>query len=155
MTRLPATTSTPPAADEPFVEPRRQDPIYQALKDLGVHEVRVTYSGSGDSGCIDEVEARNKKGKPIPLPATPVPIVLSHSDWDSATGQYSTSNKSNETMPLKEAVEQWCYDLLEEHFPGWEINEGSSGTIIIDPAGRQGRIDHTYLVPDCDHRSFQ
>ena len=49
MTRLPATTSTPPAADEPFVEPRRQDPIYQALKDLGVHEVRVTYSGSGDS----------------------------------------------------------------------------------------------------------
>jgi hypothetical protein len=141
--------------NEPRVEPRRQDPIYQALSALGVHKLHVTYSGAGDSGCIDEIEASNKKGETIPLPATPVSIGLIHAEWDAATGTYSTSVRSVEEIPLKDAVEQWCYDLLEEHYPGWEINEGSSGTIIIDPAARQGHIDHTYLVPQSDYTSFQ
>jgi hypothetical protein len=152
---LPTVIPNPADTDEPFVEPSRQDPIYQALSNLGVHKLFVTYSGSGDSGCIDEIEAYDKDAKLVPLPGTPVSVTLMHSDWDFETGKYSTTIKSIAEMPLKDAVDQWCYDLLEEHFPGWEINEGSSGTITINPEGREGEIEHTYLIPDYAHRSFQ
>jgi hypothetical protein len=145
----------PVEIDEPFAEPRRRDQIYQALSKFGIRMLRITYSGSCDSGCIDEIEALTKDRELIPLPATPVAITLTHTDYDFATAQYRTASKSVETMPLNEAVEQWCYDLLEEHFPGWEINEGSSGTIIIDATERQGSIDHTYLVPHIESRRFQ
>ncbi|MGO9984620.1 MAG: DUF6878 family protein [Rhodomicrobium sp.] len=152
---LPAVLPNPTGTDEPFVQPRRQDPIYQALSELGVHKLLVNYSGSGDSGCIDDVEARNNEDVVIPFPDTPVSITLTHTNYDFGTGQYSTASKSVQTMPLKDAVEQWCYDLLEEHYPGWEINEGSSGAIVIDPENRAGRIDHTFLEPMSDSRSFQ
>lgn len=32
----------------------------------------------------------------------------------------------------REAVESWAYDELAERYGGWEINEGSRGTITID-----------------------
>src|SRR5215469_6621663 len=99
---LPAITD-PRNADEPFVEPRRQDPIYQALKKLGIHMIQITYSGSCDSGCIDEIEALTVSCELIPLPATPVSVTLTHTDFDFKTGQYSTSTKSVATMPLKDA----------------------------------------------------
>ena len=56
--------------------------------------VEVSYQGSGDSGCIENVSG--------------------------------LSNEEAET-----AIEDISYGLLER-FPGWEINDGSSGTIVID-----------------------
>jgi hypothetical protein len=152
---LPAAIPNPADTDEAFVEPRRQDPIYQALHELGVHKLLVNYSGSGDDGCIDDIEARDKNDEVISFPDTTVPVTLANTDCDFTTGKYSTTNKSVQPMQLKEAVEQWCYDLLEEHYPGWEINEGSSGMIVIDPENRAGRIDHTFLEPVSNSMSVQ
>jgi hypothetical protein len=152
---LPAIIPNPAGTGEPFVEPRRQDPIYQALAELGICELHVSYSGSGDSGAISDVSAWDKDNNPITLPDTPVPVTLSHTDFDFSTGNYSTAVSSVKTMKLTEAVEQWCYDLLEEHYPGWEIDDGSDGTIVIDPHKRTGNIEHHYLERVDDYRSFQ
>jgi hypothetical protein len=145
----------PIEADVSFVEPRRQDPIYCALRDLGVCQLHISYSGSCDSGCINEVEAFDKDNKVIPLPQTLVPYTFTHTTYNLEDAHYATTTTETKELPLSEAVEQWCYDLLEEFYPGWEINEGSSGTIIIDPSGREGRIDHCYLVPQDERKSFQ
>lgn len=56
--------------------------------------LEVTYSGSGDSGCIDGIEIARA---------------------DAGTD-----------------IETFVYDQLETRFGGWEINEGSQGTMIID-----------------------
>jgi hypothetical protein len=145
----------PEPADEAFIEPRRQGPIYRALAELKICKLHVSYSGSGDSGCISDITAFNEDNNPISLPDLSVPVTLTHTDFDFSTGQYSTSAKSVKTMGLPEAVEHWCYDLLEEHFPGWEINDGSDGTIVIDPQTRSGEIEHHYLERAGDCRSFQ
>ena len=150
---LPAVITNPPACDE---ESRRQDPIYHALRELGIHELHVRYSGSGDSGCINEVEARNQQGQPVELPSTPVPYTFTHTSYDFQTGNYSTEATETKELPLSEAVEQWCYDLLEEHYPGWENDNGADGIIAIDPAKREGRIDHQvfFMESDFERRSF-
>jgi hypothetical protein len=145
-------TDNLPAVIEPI---RKQDPIYRALRELGIKTVRLTYSGSCDSGCINEVEALNNDDKLVVLPQTLTPYTFTHTTYDFQAGGYSTTTSETKELPLSEAVEQWCYDLLEEHHPGWEINEGSSGEMIIDPIERQGNIGHTFLVPDYVRRSFQ
>ena len=150
---LPAVIANPPASVE---EPRRQDPIYDALRVVGVHTLRVRYSGSGDSGSIDEVEALDRDGHLIKLPHTPVPYTFTHTTYDFKTGSYETETTDTNELPLSEAVEQWCYDLLEEHFPGWENDGGADGTIIIDPSQVAGHIEHTsyFTKSYSERRSF-
>jgi hypothetical protein len=145
-------TDNLPAVIQPV---RKQDPIYRTLRQLGVKELRITYSGSCDSGCINEVEALDKDGKLIPLPQTLIPYTFTHTTYDFQAARYATATTETKDLALPEAVEQWCYDLLEEHYPGWEINEGSSGAIIIDPEKCEGHIDHIYLVEQPGYRSFQ
>ena len=149
----PAQITNPPA---PIEECRRQDPIYNALRELGVHELRVRYSGSGDSGSVNEVEAFDRDAQPIKLTPTPVPYTFTHTSYDFQTGNYETGVTETKELPLSEAVEQWCYDLLEEHYPGWENNDGADGTIIIDPAKREGQIEHQiyFTQSDFERRSF-
>ncbi|MGB0083989.1 MAG: DUF6878 family protein [Rhodomicrobiaceae bacterium] len=150
---LPVTITNPPA---PVEECRRQDPIYRTLRELGVHELRVRYSGSGDSGSINEVEARNKQGQPVELLSTPVPYTFIHTSYNFQTGNYDTEVTETKELPLSEAVEQWCYDLLEEHYPGWENDDGADGVIVIDPEKQEGRIDHQifFMQSDFERRSF-
>ena len=150
---LPALITNPPA---PVDESRRQDPIYHALRDLGVHTLRVRYSGSGDSGSVDEIEACDQQGQPVELPHTPVPYTFTHTTYDFKTGAYATEATETRDLPLSEAVEQWCYDLLQEHFPGWMNNEGADGTIVIDPAKREGHFEHQiyFTQSDFERRSF-
>jgi hypothetical protein len=33
---------------------------------------------------------------------------------------------------VPDIIENWCYNQLEEHYGGWEINEGSDGSFIFN-----------------------
>ena len=54
----------------------------------------------------------------------------------------------NEFQPTGDAVpagiEDWCYQQLERHFGGWEINEGSDGSFIFDFKNSVVTLNHTY-----------
>lgn len=46
--------------------------------------------------------------------------------------------------PVPSQVEDWCYQQLEEHFGGWEINEGSQGEFQFDFNQKTLILTHTY-----------
>lgn len=46
------------------------------------------------------------------------------------------------------AVEDWCYDQLENNFGGWEINEGSSGYFIFDLNDKSVDMSHTNNIEE-------
>ena len=46
--------------------------------------------------------------------------------------------------PSPGAVEEWCYQQLEENFGGWEINEGSQGEFQFDFNEKTVVLAHTY-----------
>ena len=46
--------------------------------------------------------------------------------------------------PSPGAVEEWCYQQLEENFGGWEINEGSQGEFQFDFNEKTVILSHTY-----------
>ena len=46
------------------------------------------------------------------------------------------------------AIEDWCYNQLERHFGGWEINEGSDGEFIFNFHDMTIELKHTYNVEE-------
>lgn len=50
--------------------------------------------------------------------------------------------------PSPGAVEEWCYQQLEDNFGGWEINEGSQGEFQFDFNNKTVILSHTYNVEE-------
>ena len=75
------------------------------------------------------------------MPERSVAIDIVESKYD-CTDRRFVSVIARRTVPIREAIENWCYDLLEQHFPGWEINEGSDGTIAIDVVKKTATLQH-------------
>ena len=48
--------------------------------------------------------------------------------------------------PSPGAVEEWCYQQLEDNFGGWEINEGSQGEFQFDFNEKTVILSHTYNI---------
>lgn len=89
---------------------------YDKLAAAGFHTVEIRYAGSGDEGFVNEII-------PSPLPDG---VELS--------------------AELYSELEERAYDVLEGSYAGWEINEGSSGSIKIDVPGRKAQIEHGWVV---------
>ena len=51
-------------------------------------------------------------------------------------------SRKQEELSLKEAVEYFCWDTLEDRHGGWEINEGGSGEFVLDVATRTITLTH-------------
>lgn len=82
------------------------------LKSLGFTEVSIGYDGIGDEGGITEIIATNTLGAPTSLPM-----------W------------GREEAPLgkvAEALENFAWQVLDEHHEGFEIDDGAFGTLTLN-----------------------
>lgn len=84
-------------------------------------KVLIEYSGSGDEGYINDITA----GPAIEGLAI--------------------------DTELYQDLEDVAYDLLEENFGGWEINEGSAGTMTIDVKERKVSIHHGWTIETTEY----
>ncbi|MCA1708772.1 MAG: hypothetical protein LC808_38025 [Actinobacteria bacterium] len=55
-------------------------------------------------------------------------------EFDGCGDEGSTNMLTSHDPEVETAATDVAYFLLEEHYPGWEINDGSSGTILVDLA---------------------
>lgn len=51
-------------------------------------------------------------------------------------------NENGDIMPENAIIEDFCVELISDHFGGWEINEGSSGNIVFDIKENEIQINH-------------
>lgn len=87
--------------------------LLHLLKDQGAVRIEVSYSGSGDSGGIDDTTAYNANDDLVTLP-------------DGAQA----------------LIEEWAWEHAIPH-TGWENNEGGEGTVTIDLATFEVEAEHT------------
>jgi len=92
---------------------RLKKEIIPRLKQWGVSKVRAEYSGYGDSGCIDGIT-------------------------------YLDAHDQSVNMALVQpASDPPIEDVLYEFLPaGFEINDGSQGTLTIDAAAGTVALEH-------------
>lgn len=99
--------------------------ILPRLQDAGIARVEIRFDGFGDSGAVEECACLDAAGAGIPCPD--VTLLEGEADSVDRTG-------SREPQSLGQALEQLTYLALERHHPGWEINDGACGELVIDVA---------------------
>ena len=104
-----------------------------------------SYFSEGDSTGIeydDMIEEWEEKGvfDDVSIPEDGYLVLKYNGGGDSG---YIESDFEN-GEPAPGAVEEWCYQQLEENFGGWEINEGSQGEFQFDFNEKTVILQHTY-----------
>jgi hypothetical protein len=104
-----------------------------------------SYFSEGDSMGIeydDMIEEWEEKGvfDDVSIPEDGYLVLKYNGGGDSG---YIESDFEN-GEPAPGAVEEWCYQQLEENFGGWEINEGSQGEFQFDFNEKTVILSHTY-----------
>jgi hypothetical protein len=62
------------------------------------------------------------------------------------SGYLEDSFNSGDSVPA--VVSDFCYNMLENRFGGWEINEGSQGNFEIDLDNKEISLNHTYNIDE-------
>ena len=106
---------------------RLKTEIIPRLKQWGVSKVRAEYSGYGDSGCIDGITYLDAHDQPVNMD-----LVRAASDPD---------------------IENVLYEFLPA---GFEINDGSQGTLTLDVLTGKATIQHqeNYTASNDSTREF-
>mgnify|MGYP007127763734 FL=1 len=110
--------------------------ILKCLKTkTNVNKVEVTYSGSGDSGAIEGayfLDLYDKEVKKTELFDTNVKYKSMLNSWQSYGDRDAGVSVKDIEKNIVEAIEDFCWDVLETTRGGWEINDGAEGTFNID-----------------------
>ena len=62
------------------------------------------------------------------------------------SGYLEDSFNNGDSVPA--VVSDFCYNMLENRFGGWEINEGSQGHFEIDLDKKEITLNHTYNIDE-------
>ena len=111
----------------------KKSKVLLKLKDLGVKSIMINFSGSGDSGDIDDVEYTDMNGT---------------SSWSN---NYIGPDTSNE---LDNEISDLFYDFVDEQacrHGDWVNNEGGYGTMIINVDGTYQLDYHQRTTEFCQH----
>ena len=84
--------------------PANKTALFDALAAAGITSVVVTFDGVGDSGQIEEIDARVGD---VTTELPPVAIKIATPAWDG-------SALDRRSLPLRDAVEDLAYAFLEE-----------------------------------------
>ena len=114
------------------LRPANKAALFDTLSAAGVVSIVVTFDGCGDSGQIESIDARDAHGE----------VALPEGETELASPTYDGAEVERRTLPVRDAIEQLAYDLLEELYAGWENNDGAYGEFAFDVAERTITLDY-------------
>lgn len=116
--------------------------MLQMIRDGGGKEIRISFDGSGDSGSVDSVEIYAGNDRLNMMFSVDYPETSS--SWSKEGGWVKTHEIKR--MPVKEALESFCYTMLEQTGIDWYNNEGGFGELYItlDPCEIQLEVNERY-----------
>jgi hypothetical protein len=123
--------------------------VIAALAAANITRVELEYEGRGDSGQIESVYAFDGKGSEVALPDVKVSVTTVER---MQLGGYSFPI---ETTDLEDAMKQIAYEQLEQRFGGWEIHDGSKGSVVFNMESRELEVRNMpYAEEQCETISF-
>ena len=114
------------------LRPANKTALFDALAAAGITQVIVAFDGAGDSGQIEQIDARSGEDT-VPLP--PDEIMICSAAWGDP-------GFVARTMTVEQAIEQLAYDFLSDTHGGWENDDGAYGEFTFDVATRSISLDY-------------
>ena len=145
-----------------FKMPEDDDISYERVDfdiDTERQEISVNHWWSFyDTGDSNSVEWEGEQGKEIfeewqeegvfdelEIPDNGILTVKYNGGGDSGFIE-NTFEEIGDQVPA--TIEDWCYNELEDHFGGWEINEGSDGEFVFDFNNMTITLNHSYNIEE-------
>ena len=118
--------------------PANKGALFDALAAAAITIVVVTFDGYGDSGQIENIEA--KAGDEIvPLPSGTIEI---------ARPAWGSDEIERHNLSIHDAIETLTYGFLGQTHGGWENNDGAYGDFTFDVADRS-------ITLECNERRME
>ena len=121
--------------------PANKAALFDALSRAGITKVVVNFDGYGDSGQIEQVEARAGDDVLVGLPLDQIEFV------EPVYGDPEKVERSTHTV--SEAIETLVYAFLEQTHDGWEDNDGAYGDFTFDVENRTITLDYNGRYTEC------
>ena len=133
--------------------------VCDALSETSIKLVVISYNGEGDSGSIEEcryyTDAEAESGDSSELCGDELTEALSKvKDFFVQVYDYEAHGYTARMRPVGDKLEDLAYEFLPM---GWEINEGSFGTLHIKVDEKELFRDHGTRIEDVnwDADTFQ
>ncbi|MAY76213.1 MAG: hypothetical protein CL802_01010 [Citromicrobium sp.] len=127
------------------LHPPNKAALFAALAATGITSVTVTFDGYGDSGQIEGFAAKAGDSD-AELPDTPVEL---------AGTSFGSDEIVRTTNPLPDAIEAFCYRVLESKHGGWENNEGAYGEFVLDVVAGTVEFDFNYRIETSENHFYE
>jgi hypothetical protein len=121
---------------------KNREIVKQLLEKHKIARVEVEFDGIGDSGQVDSISFIDADGEDTDLNAEPCKLFTKTSKI--VDGEY-VNEILEQDSDAEGLIEEIVYYVLEAKHPGWEINEGSYGLVIINPDG-SGQLEYNERV---------
>ena len=121
--------------------PANKTALFDALAAAGIEIVTVLFDGYGDSGQIENIEA--KAGDDV--------VALPPGEVEIAAAVWGSSELERTGRAVREAIERLAYDFLEETHDGWENSDGAYGDFTFDVAERTITLDYNERHMESDY----
>lgn len=116
-----------------------RDRLLAALAALNIQSAVIDYTGGGDSGDISEVSV-SPPDLMTSLAQAAVALRCIRGEWRD--GKYHPKVE-DQSIPLRQALEDFTLDWVNATHGGWENNEGGQGTVVINVAENTFTLEHT------------
>lgn len=128
------------------LQPLNKAALFDALAIAGVTLVVVSFDGYGDSGQIENVEA--KAGDTV--------VAMPNGTIEIADAVWDQIEPDRSAISIADAIERLVYDFLTDTHCGWENNDGAYGDFTFDVAERTITLDYNerYTASDYSQHVF-
>jgi len=128
------------------LRPVNKTAVFDALAAAGITIVVVAFDGYGDSGQIENVEA--KAGEDV--------VALPSGEVEIASAVWDQTDPERTAMTVHDAVERLVFDFLVMTHDGWENSDGAYGDFTFDVAERTITLDYNerYMQSDYSQHVF-
>jgi hypothetical protein len=117
--------------------------LFDTLATAGIDTVVVTFDGYGDSGQIENIDAR----------AGAETVTVPSNDIEIARSEWGSSEIDRSVQSVHDAIATLVYDMLRQTHSGWENNDGAYGEFTFDVAERTIVLDYNERYTSSEHTS--
>ena len=120
--------------------------VFDALAAAGITIVVVAFDGYGDSGQIENVEA--KAGEDL--------VALPSGEVEIASAVWDQAEPERTAMTIHDAIERLVFDFIGMTHDGWENSDGAHGDFTFDVAERTITLDYNerYMQSEYSQHAF-
>ena len=121
--------------------PANKTALFDALAAANITVVVVTFDGYGDSGQIENIEA--KAGDEI--------VLLPVATIEIARPVWGSNDIDRQSLSIHHAIEALVYSFLGQTHDGWENSDGAYGDFTFDVADRTITLDYNERRMESDY----